>query len=160
MCIGGVFLLYSIQGEKEEAMFFYDQALTILKRVHGESHPQVQYLYVYLIMLLLTLCLLFSLKVVVTLDNLASLLDDMGMRKEALEVEDQADAIAEKLMADEKAMKERASSIHTSSTVAASSRRPRSTRSLHSIGMGSLPVDDLLDEDDQLSQRRTGCTIM
>ena len=96
-----------------------------------------------------------------TLDNLASLLDDMGMRKEALEVEDQADAIAEKLMADEKAMKERASSIHTSSTAAASSRRPRSTRSLHSIGMGSLPaVDALLDEDDQLSQRRTGCTIM
>ena len=67
--------LMDAMGERDEALYFYDQALTMLKRIHGETHPQV----------------------LVTLDNLSSLFLDMGLVEESMEVEAQADAIAERM---------------------------------------------------------------
>ena len=60
--------LLDAMGERDEALFFYDQALSTLKRLYGETHPQV----------------------LVTLDNLASLFMDMGLVEESMEVEAQA----------------------------------------------------------------------
>jgi len=78
--------LMDAMGERDEAMFFYDQALSMLKRIHGETHPQV----------------------LVTLDNLASLFADMGLVEESLEVEAQADAIAERMMSRSNSKKKQA----------------------------------------------------
>ena len=33
--------LLDAMGERDEALFFYDQALSTLKRLYGETHPQV-----------------------------------------------------------------------------------------------------------------------
>lgn len=62
--------------EKEEAVFFYDESIEILMKVHGEYHPQV----------------------LVALENLGSLLTDMGMTEEAQDVEAHANVVVEKLM--------------------------------------------------------------
>ena len=63
-------------GENEEALFFYEKALSMLKKLRGEYNPQVLSI----------------------LDNLSSLFRDMNLFDDALDVDAQADVIQQRLL--------------------------------------------------------------
>lgn len=63
-------------GENEEALYFYERALSMLKKLRGEYNPQVLSI----------------------LDNLSSLFRDMNLFDDALDVDAQADVIQQRLL--------------------------------------------------------------
>ena len=63
-------------GDNEEALYFYERALSMLKKLRGEYNPQVLSI----------------------LDNLSSLFRDMNLFDDALDVDAQADVIQQRLL--------------------------------------------------------------
>ena len=64
-------------GEKEDALYFYEKALTMLKKLKGEYNYQVLSI----------------------LDNISSLFREMYLHNDALDVDAQADVITQRLLA-------------------------------------------------------------
>ena len=64
-------------GEKEDALYFYEKALTMLKKLKGEYNYQVLSI----------------------LDNISSLFREMNLHNDALDVDAQADVITQRLLA-------------------------------------------------------------
>ena len=63
-------------GSHEEALFYYEKALRMLKKLKGEFNPQV----------------------LAILDNLSSLFREMDLYDDALDIDAQSDVITERLL--------------------------------------------------------------